>query len=322
MARLEPGPLASVLESNRSVLNARFADVAAGLNESDRDQLATRYSRSLIEVVDPVVRKLEQGTLNSVAFELTKIALDLSASRVMSDVISVGWQRLIPLASQLLATSAPRFLAGVTNALTNIESVGTARPLVWIENLERVLHVRKDLSIEMFERVGVLAAWRSGMPNYREAAMRHLGSLDAQVASLAIGCTNELSTEHFARTVSEPWFDPSTGQSISQPIRVGNFRGLGGQFERPPVIVAGVTEAIVTDGTTDWHLLADHVGAFLQRVGDRTPAMAPLANNERHAPMPGVVGQLLPEPTSWLQTDTTIFATSASSFSVTVIPLA
>ncbi len=322
MARLDSGPLAAALETNRSVLNALFAEASIGLNETDRDRLAAEYSRSLVDIVDPVVRGLDQtGMPVAVAFELAKITLQLSARRAMSDVVALGWRRLIPLAPDLLATSGSRFLGGITNALSNIELSPNARPTSWVETAERVLTKRKNISIETFERVGVVAAWRAGMPQFREAALRQLETLDVELASLALGCTSALPTDRISRTISDPWFDPTTGEPTKRIGRIGNFRGLGGTFQKPPLLLSGSSEPVVTDGSTDWLLLADHTGLFLQRIGERDSKQPVQANNERFAPLPKVVHDSVVEPTSWLQTSTTIYATSATSYAVTVIPV-
>jgi hypothetical protein len=123
---------------------------------------------------------------------------------------------------------------------------------------------------------GKVAAWRSGMVQYRAAALTAAGGLRPLLAALALGAAESISPEELAvrlrRLQDYPWITVEEATSepraaIAPAAVVGAFTGFGGEFLRPPTVTCDGDVLLVSDGQQQWQILADTYGTWLRRLG-------------------------------------------------------
>ena len=137
-------------------------------------------------------------------------------------------------------------------------------------------------SVDQLLDLGKILAWQSGMVQFRAAALQTARNIPHGLALRAMGQPATTSPQQLAALLDRLAFDPwvrcevNAGSSASLPVltvvaAVGAFRGFGGLFLRPPTIRCQDKRWFVSDGTSDWQMLADSYGTMFQRVGDATP---------------------------------------------------
>jgi hypothetical protein len=182
-------------------------------------------------------------------------------------------------------------------------------------------------------RVGQVAAWRAGLAHFRLDALEivtRLAAVNEPLANAALGLPEESPAPLEAvidRLLANPWLSPAAAtRSMPAPAaplrlvaRVGDFRGLGGEFLTPPLVMAVEGRLVAKEGERCWWLAADVFGATLYRAPD--PEVKP-----QTAVPPAWKGALdavklagYPHPqtiTSLAVTDTTLAGTSSLSHRV------
>jgi hypothetical protein len=301
MAGLIAGPFAAVLEANRDELNRRFAEVRASAPALQPDEFVDALRTLVTPTVDAVVA--EGGAAAVIGTELYDIALDLCAQGRLAGAVRRGWEHLLPVLGRQLAERPRPMIAAVTNALTNLDQAPGARPDQWIEVMTEVAATGVDA--DSWQRAGLVAAWRSGLAAYRSSALEVAATLDAAVVSAALGGPDILAASN-----ADPWYDPRTGGRCNSPVRVGGFRGLGGPFLSPPLVAAGPSGVVATDGDGWWLLFADAFGT----AAVRTPVPVPAP--PRDVPQAPEELAFIPELTSWARGPGCLVATSTLSYAV------
>jgi hypothetical protein len=224
----------------------------------------------------------------------------------------------------------PRLVVGsLANAVVHLERAGVpVEP--W---LARVLAAAPSDTATLLG-VGQVAAWTVGLAPARTSALDVAARLDGDALAAALGTAASLEA---AATVERlradrwwrpdgagaidasagsgaapPWGPPSVPAGARVVARVGGFRGFGGPFLEPPVVVAGDAEILVRSGAAAWTLHADAFGAALTRTTDGSPA-PPTAAHAADALPAGI------EPVSAAFTRDIAAVTIASSYRVLVI---
>jgi hypothetical protein len=301
MAGLIAGPFAAVLEANRDELNRRFAEVRAAAPALQVDEFVDALRALVTPTVDAVVAG--GGGAAVIGTELYDIALDLCAQGRLTGAVRRGWEQLLPVLARQLAERPRPMIAAVTNALTNLDQAPGARPDQWIRVMTEVAATGTDA--DNWQRAGLVAAWRSGLAAYRSGALDVAARLDPAVASAALGGPDIL-----AALQADPWYDPQSDGRRNAPVRVGGFRGLGGPFLSPPLVAAGPSGVVATDGDGWWSLFADAFGTAAVRTP--VPPQAPL----RELSQAPEELTFIPELTSWTPGPGCLVATSALSYAV------
>ena len=166
---------------------------------------------------------------------------------------------MLPRHAHFLASEPARGVASLSNAVYNLESEA-ADWRFWLKRMDEVAADCSDL--DSWLRAGQVLAWVSGMAHYQESALSLAGALPEQMMSSLI--------PRWDKVQSDPWW-PRRRQlgEVSQVYKVGGFVGFGGQFSKPPeVVAAGPERFLVSDGGSDWLLFCDGFGATIKRVRD------------------------------------------------------
>lgn len=321
---LVTGAFAAHLEANRDAINQ--AVIAAGRQSTAFDPAA--FASILRDTVAPVVEAVEQhgdGFVSVVSQALVEIALDLSVQGRLDGAVRDGWERLLPALARSLAIDPRRVIASVTNALDSLGRAPGAHPDRWIERMIDVAARTDD--VDELLAAGQVAAWCAGMAAYRDQALAIAGRLDPSAAAAALGLASpdDDLAPVLERLRADPWFDPSAAPAApvdgtrSDPRRreVGAFRGFGGTFLRPPVLVAVDDHVRVTDGVEVWFVFADAFGTAVVRA-PTTPsvASAPSGADDRFGGSPPPALADIAELTGWAPVPGGLVATSALTHAV------
>lgn len=296
-----PAALVGVLEADRERLNQLVHETQRSSPTFDPGS----FTDAVRELVAPIVSAVDAngaGFASLVAQALLDVALPLTAEGHLDGAVRRGWDELLPLLPAHLAADPQRVIASVTNALANLDRAAGARPDQWIELVRTV--APSATSVDELLAAGQLAAWRCGMAAYRRDALQVARTLPGGIVTAILG---EADLDRFA---ADPWHGRADATS---PVRVGGFRGFGGPFLRPPLIVGVEADGVVvTDGDAQWLVLADAFGSAVVRTGPETPQAA-------EAP-PDLAGVPVGEITSAAALPGTSVVTSALTHAVLFLP--
>ncbi len=273
------GTFAEILRENRYSLNVKFAEakrIHPGLD-------GEAFSNLLRQEADPIVEAVERhhpAATKQVALALYDLTLDLLSKDFIGPnsrfpVIMQGWRELLPQIPQHLSAN-PRLVIGtITNALYNFSLEAKARPQEWLEVMCELASL--DTEMKVFLLAGQIAAWRSGFSHFREGALNLCLNLPRSVVNVALGLPDARISQAMEDIVSQlmadPWLHPSdlgstpnSSRHLKIVKRAGAFRGFGGLFREPPIVVGAGDHFIVRDGDVNWLLVADIFGVTFHRV--------------------------------------------------------
>jgi hypothetical protein len=157
----------------------------------------------------------------------------------------------------------------VARSVRNVESWG-GDPALYLHFLSAAVRVDRQAD---FLTVSALSAWRAGVVDLRNDALRRLG--DALVGEAAAGAALGVDpdgVEGFVRAQqADPFAWASGDQDPARPrlvARVGGFRGLGGPWSSPPRSPRslGAGRFALDAGDEAWELSADVFGSHLVRM--------------------------------------------------------
>ena len=271
-----------ILRSDRSRFNAKFAEARWRRPRLEPEAWAALLRTTVAPIVEAVNQVQPEQTVEA-AEALYDLALELMGQEVLGPrapygAVVAGWERLLPRLARFVA-AAPRQVAGsVTNALYNLSTTPGARPLEWIDLLLGLADACPDAATLL--RAGQAAAWRAGLAHFRYDALEiitELATVNLPLASASLGLPADYSAPLevvIDRLLANPWLSPTAAthatSSLAAPLRlvarVGDFRGLGGEFLTPPVVVGAEGRLVVNEGGRWWWLAADVFGATLQRA--------------------------------------------------------
>jgi hypothetical protein len=336
MEGLITGAFAEFLKSNRDALNAKFAQAKQTHPNLD----PTTFKDLLLETVAPIVESVDQhtpATTREVATILYDVALDLLTQDFLGansryPFIAQGWRDLLPHIPQHIAAAPRDAISAMTNALYNLSLVPNARPQEWIASMCALAPLANDAP--SFLQAGQIAAWRAGLAHYRVDALDLCKKIEPSLARAALGLptTNAIPIETLvARLSADPWLRPenvreqaSDARTLKIVARVGAFRGLGGLFQSPPLVMAMGDLFVVKDGESVWLLVADCFGATFHRADGTSPKpnLAPFDLDRRGKVTLGKSNQTFSELDGWVSaasTRTTLAATTDLSFAIFLI---
>jgi hypothetical protein len=140
-------------------------------------------------------------------------------------------------------------------------------------------------------QAGVIAAWQAGMVQYRRTAIEAARTLRVPLATAALGLDETTSPKEMPRIIDrlrdQKWLTAEAAGKLPQKpaiacvARAGAFSGFGGVFLRPPRVAADGPRLLVSDGNSQWQLLADAYGVAFHKTGD-----APAKQAESSGPLP------------------------------------
>jgi hypothetical protein len=312
------GAFAEHLAANRDAINQ--AVLAAARQSTAFD--ATAFAEILRDTVAPIVDAVDQqgdGFVGVVSQALIEIALDLSAQGRFDGAVRDGWLVLLPRLVGPLTVDPRRVIASVTNALDTLDRSPGAQPDRWIARMVAVTACAAGP--DELLAAGQVAAWCSGMAAYRSQALDVADALAPAVAAAALGCSgaDDLAPV-LERLRADPWFDPTAPSVVSGGVagvrrEVGAFRGFGGTFLRPPVLVAVDEHVRVTDGAESWLVFADAFGSAVVRAPGPAPTTSSTVGAGFDAPPPPELADVA-ELTGWAPVAGGVVATSALAHAV------
>jgi hypothetical protein len=268
---------ATLLEAKRESFNRRFEHRRRGGAPLD----GAAFLSHLLEVVQPVVSAVASTFPERSAAVLDALydaSLDLFAEGLLGPgaklpALREVWTELLPAGVPLLARDPVALTGCLCNAMYQVASQTGTQPTVWLERMKAALP-KCQSSAEVVD-AGVVAAWRAGMPQYREAALEAAERLKASIATEALG----FPVSHIPALKRDRWFHPDThgltpavpeAVALRRVGTVGGFTGFGGPFSRPPQVqtVGDVLFALAEERC--WRIVADAFGVWFQRVPRNT----------------------------------------------------
>jgi hypothetical protein len=273
---------AAILESDRDSLNQRFAIRQRAGAKIDGPAFEQHLRTTVNELVSGVAQLLPER-VRVVTNALFDISLDLFSAGLLGPTVkhphvSRAWHEVLPRAALLLARDPRRVAGCLSNAVDHVASFPSARPGEWIDLMSDLApHCE---SVSQWLEAGKIVAWRTGLVQYRKAALRLANELPWQLAARCVGTPPEMTESEWhsrlARLELEHWFSPSSREiTEAKPVlsvvrTIGGFRGFGGPCQALPRVTASNGMLIVSDGQSHWELRADVFGTLWHRIP--TPA--------------------------------------------------
>jgi hypothetical protein len=275
--------LIDTLRTDRESLNMRFALRQQSGARIDEAAFQNHLQTTVNSLVASVADVLPERT-RSVTNALFDVSLDLFAAQLLGQTtkhphVVTAWHEILPQAIRFLAREPLRLVGSLSNAIDNVASQSGGRPEQWIEVM-RTLSPQCD-SIDKWLELGKVAAWRAGLVQYRDAALRIARQLPRELAAKCMGLDDAPADRDWLalldRLKEDPWHAPAkqedeVSQASPRIVReTGGFRGFGGPCLRPPTVAVCDGELFVADGHARWRLLADVFGTLWHRVPDAPP---------------------------------------------------
>lgn len=276
MNRVAPdSALGRALDARRESINGRVALARRAHPRLEPGVVLDFIAETLPPICDAVAA-LAPERAGEIVERLLDVALpllgrDLMGRGARTPLLNWGWEALLPAWPALLLEDPVRLTRAISNALYNLGSQSGARPLVWIEGMERIGATAGGVG-ELLE-AGQLLAWRCGMAQYRSSALGLARRLSPAQVGAALGLPLASAAARDAaldRLAADPWDDP--GQAPGAPRRLqvvaetGGFRGLGGPFVSPPTVQIADGGFVVRDRASCYTLSADRYGAAFLRT--------------------------------------------------------
>lgn len=268
------GIFAELLRQRRQDYNDRFAAARMALPSLDGDALLDHLARTVAPVVNAVAAAEPEAAANAAdqlyAVSLDLLGRDLVGPKCRHPVVDDGWRVLLAAFPKITATQGDAFARAITNALHALATHGTADASLWLGHLAAAEGRVADLPA--FMDCGVVAAWRVGMAQYRETALEAAARLPVTVAAALLRIPAQEVPRLIRSWRTDPWAE-LRGAGPKAPLcvaAVGGFRGFGGPFLTPPVVVSQGERLVAFDAERSWTVVADRFGSTLlpNRVED------------------------------------------------------
>lgn len=264
---------ASILRSGRSQFNESFV-VARRLYPDLEPENFSEFLRTRVDAVVDSVAAVNADHAAEVAMVAYDTALALVGQRLAGpnarlSEIEEGWSRILPKIPVLVSSAPTRIFPAISNAIYLLATTPNAQAKRWIETMETLSD--QCVNMEDFLKLGQFVAWLSGLAHLREGALKLSDELPEPLTLAALQVDPNLTwAEIRPRLLSDPWFNPSVSK---EPVnatrvvaRVGAFRGFGGLFTSPPLVVAMDQHFLTRSGDETWLLTADCFGATFHRA--------------------------------------------------------
>jgi len=167
------------LDAQRESLNERFRIRAKLGAKIDPDEFKDHLTQRIGPIIDAVHAYSPERIRRTVA-DLVEVSLDLFTSNHLGRDSTTKhmhelWENLLPQAAPLIAGNPLRCVGSLTNGLVHVESHNEQAAGRWLELLQRSL--RECQHVDEWLMAGKMAAWLSGLAQYRREAIALAGSL-------------------------------------------------------------------------------------------------------------------------------------------------
>lgn len=252
--RRERTPLNVAFEAAR----ARYPSLSA---EAALDWLRVDVASAVAATaaVDPAAASRVGQTFYELGLGL--LGQQLLGPQGRSPRIAAALALLVRAAPALLAAAPARLASAYANAAHHLGQARGARPADWLARLGRALPACG--TVELALDAGLVAAWLSGLPQYRSSALERAARLPDGVLATLLDAAPDPGL--LARLAADPWFQPGPPPLPLAAVRarVGDFRGLGGEFIVPPVVVGDGQQLYARSAGWTGLIAADAWGAQL-----------------------------------------------------------
>jgi hypothetical protein len=265
--------LASILRSGRAEFNARFV-AARRIHPELEPGAFAEFLGTAVDALAQAVEKVRADRLGEVTMAAYDAGLELVGQKLAGPgarmaCIEEAWRRILPKTASLVSSAPGRLIPATCNAVHQLASTPGARSAQWIETMEKLAPQCADA--DAFLKLGQVAAWRAGLAHLRSGAIAAADTLPEALALAALGATSGNSWAGVRkRLLANPWFDPGGEPNTSSTIRVvaqtGAFKGFGGLFIEPPLVVSSGEHFLARSGNECWLLTADVFGATFHRA--------------------------------------------------------
>ena len=272
-------PVAPILERNRAKYNALFAGASRAGRAIDPAEFAAHLvgpMRATAEAVHAIAPASLEPAFNA----LFSVSLDLFGKAQMggltrTPLLASLWSRLLPAIPQPLAESPRPVAAGLSNILINIIADSPAAGAQWLEEMLKLAPA--CLTAKDLLNAAMVLAWRCGLPHYRQSALAVWKTLPETMRRLVVGADELTAIAELETGFSDPWWRPGLATERTRELKLvsvaGNFRGFGGQFVEPPLVVADTENIYVHDSKICCCLHADAFGTSLRPMRDTPPGI-------------------------------------------------
>ncbi|MBK9501619.1 MAG: hypothetical protein IPQ05_09630 [Leptospiraceae bacterium] len=167
------------------------------------------------------------------------------------------------------------YISSIANAIFNIGNFDLKILEIWLAKFQKLIIKAKN-NKELFQ-AGIVAAWVSGMAQYRETSLEIMKTLDMELLQIILDNSNikNLNRERFIERLSgDPWLSPENAMKENSPPkkilirRISGFTGFGGHFNKPPEIEYLNGNFVVSDSLNSYVIYADIFGSYLQKISD------------------------------------------------------
>lgn len=214
----------------------------------------------MIDVVEPILRSVDSqksGHLPRICKLLfSKILLFQSRKSSIAYTQETKAALLICKEIPALFVEAPhRILEAIESAMRSLRQYQPLRVGVWIDLM--CVSVEHCKSINDFLDCGRVCAWLCGLAHLKSRVKNVFKNLPDQVRS---AIKNNTSHPDFEKLFNKNWNQKT---ALTFVTAMGDFKGFGGPFETPPVIVNIENQIFATDGKHALALFADQFGQVL-----------------------------------------------------------
>jgi hypothetical protein len=333
--------LADALAAGRPQFNARVAEMQHRQPAFDTAAFSSFLRTGLDAVATSVAQVAGDRTAAVVAtafdVALELVTLGLAGPGARTAPMDHAWVVVAPRCATLLAAQPTEVLATLSNAVAYLAGAAGARPEDWLDDMARLAPHAQTL--EQLQLLGQVAAWRAGLAQFRNGALRAADGLPAPLALLALGADEAARADDWPRVREayhrDPWWCPnqSRRERARQGVEVGQFSGFGGSFAQPPEVRAGDAGFVVHSAGRYSLLVADVHGAVLlpstadqyeaAAAGTRAgPGAAQLSESRLVLAGRAIELDLPAQGLAIAETEHTVALTSAYSHAIRVYPRA
>ncbi|MCA9177401.1 MAG: hypothetical protein KDB14_23110 [Planctomycetales bacterium] len=275
MERLIGSAFAGVLEAGRDRYNALFAQARRNSPRLDADEFVDFLRRRVDPIVDIAANACPDATTVAavvdacflIGIELLQRGFAGRQSRFPE--FEPHWSELLMAVARRHGAELPALVGPLSNAAYNLTVTSRCRIGQWVKRVGAAAEHCADAA--ELRAAGQVCAWICGMAHYRAPALELARAMPAAVLAslLQLEANDERLAGVVDRLASRRWYRPDAEPAqagLAIVAEAGGFRGLGGEFLRPPLVEVDGADFLVRDGDAHWLLTADAFGATFHRV--------------------------------------------------------
>ncbi|MFO0922227.1 MAG: hypothetical protein U0905_07045 [Pirellulales bacterium] len=334
-----PLRMQSLIEELRPQLNTSYARASENGKKIDPEVWLDHVAHRVLPIVERIDHDDSQRA-RAAMVQLYEVSLILFAKGAFRGPAQQSlerlWEQVLPALSSSIAKEPKRLSGSLSNAVVAMVTLQPSIVASWLDMMSRLAsHV---VSGDDLLRFGKVAAWISGMAEYRKTAIEEAKGLPKDLLRLLWegfhGLEDSDLDSILDRWGSEPWAFSDNVERNVEPIRYvgscGDFRGFGGVWLKPPKVGTFNGSLLLTDGELTLELFADRFGASLRRYegptdeidyAGRTSEATVDSEGTIYWKKKRLAREELTHPTSFVSVGSTLAVTIGTSFRVYLFAL-